>query len=284
MPAAILAFTVYGAAAPAHAQPAQGQGHPSTGAAHPDHGAPDHGAPEHGAPDTDPADHGTAGTGPSDHGTAGTPGPSGTAAPKTSDGTGTFDRPNDWQAQADPDGMDNGGVDQPGGTGGTGPQDGNNGSGNDADCEDDNRGRGVPGHCKDNGAPAHTPAAVTSAHASGAPATPETAEAGPATAVAFAASPVDQSAAQSVAQSIAQSIAQPVAPPAQVLGISAIRPRTQPHLGESGQVAGISTSLQPSAGLLPNTGAGELAPLGTAGVVLLAGGAGLLLWRRRLVS
>jgi len=56
-----------------------------------------------------------------------------------------------WQAQADPDGDENGGVDQPGGQGGvdTSDQDGNNGSGNDSDCEDDNRGKGVPGHCKD---------------------------------------------------------------------------------------------------------------------------------------
>lgn len=56
-----------------------------------------------------------------------------------------------WQAQADPDGNENGGVDQPGGSGGlnTDDQDGNNGSGNDSDCEDDNRGKGVPGHCKD---------------------------------------------------------------------------------------------------------------------------------------
>ena len=59
-------------------------------------------------------------------------------------------KPNGFQAQADPDGMANGGVDQPGGTGGvdTTSQDGNNGSGNDADCEDDNNGVGVPGHCK----------------------------------------------------------------------------------------------------------------------------------------
>jgi LPXTG-motif cell wall-anchored protein len=62
----------------------------------------------------------------------------------------SLSRPNDFQAQADPDGMTNGGVDQPGGTGGvdTSAQDGNNGSGNDADCEDDNRGVGIPGHCK----------------------------------------------------------------------------------------------------------------------------------------
>ena len=64
------------------------------------------------------------------------------------DGKGHND---DWQAQSDPDGDENGGVDQPGGSGGVNKadQDGNNGSGNDSDCEDDNRGQGVPGHCKD---------------------------------------------------------------------------------------------------------------------------------------
>ena len=175
--------------------------------------------------------------------------------------------------------MDNGGVDQPGGQTGEDKE----APGRQQRLRQRRRLRGrqprpeaYPGHCKDNGAPAHTPAAVTSAHASGAPATPETAEAGPATAVAVAASPVDQSAAQSIAQ--------PIAPPAQVLGISAIRPRTQPHLGESGQVGRHLPRPSSPVGLLPNTGAGELAPLGTAGVVLLAGGAGLLLWRRRLVS
>ena len=73
-------------------------------------------------------------------------------------------RPNGFQAQSDPDGMTNGGVDQPGGTGGvdTTTQDGNNGSGNDVDCEDDNRGVGVPGHCKDHSAPV-TPADDASA-------------------------------------------------------------------------------------------------------------------------
>jgi hypothetical protein len=51
---------------------------------------------------------------------------------------------------SDPDGMENGGADKPGGTGGVAPdKDGNNGSGNDSDCEDDNNGKGVPGHCKD---------------------------------------------------------------------------------------------------------------------------------------
>lgn len=250
MPAALLAFCVYGVAAPADAQPAQSQDHPSTAAAHPDQG--------------------TAGTA-----------PSGNAAPKTADGTGTFSRPNDWQAQADPDGMQNGGVDQSGGTGGTiGSQDGNNGSGNDADCEDDNRGQGVPGHCKAKSSAAQ-PAAVTPAEppAPGGPAGHASAASGPAAAVPAESGP---------AHAAAQPVVQPVELPAQVLGTSAVRPRTQPYLAVpgqvAGQVAGISASLQPRRGLLPNTGAGDLAPLGAAGVALVSGGAGLLLWRRRLAG
>ena len=68
-------------------------------------------------------------------------------ASSNKDGKGHNDQ---WQAQADPDGDENGGIDQPGGDGGHEPKgwDGNNGSGNDPDCEDDNRGQGVPGHCK----------------------------------------------------------------------------------------------------------------------------------------
>ena len=68
-------------------------------------------------------------------------------ASSNKDGKGHNDQ---WQAQSDPDGDENGGIDQPGGDGGHDPKgwDGNNGSGNDPDCEDDNRGKGVPGHCK----------------------------------------------------------------------------------------------------------------------------------------
>ncbi|MGH3368767.1 MAG: hypothetical protein ACRDPR_02085, partial [Nocardioidaceae bacterium] len=64
-----------------------------------------------------------------------------------------------WQAQADPDGDENGGVDQPGGAGGTiGAQDGDNGSGNDVDCEDDNNGiESVPGPCPEETTTATTP-------------------------------------------------------------------------------------------------------------------------------
>ncbi|WP_457112836.1 hypothetical protein [Marmoricola sp. URHA0025 HA25] len=77
-------------------------------------------------------------------------GGAGAAAARGGGSDVSLPRPNDFQAQADPDGMANGGVDQPGGTGGvdTTAQDGNNGSGNDVDCEDDNNGVGVPGHCR----------------------------------------------------------------------------------------------------------------------------------------
>ena len=45
--------------------------------------------------------------------------------------------------------MENAGADKPGGTGGVNKadQDGNNGSGNESDCEDDNNGTGTPGSC-----------------------------------------------------------------------------------------------------------------------------------------
>lgn len=78
---------------------------------------------------------------------------------------GSLPRPNDFRAQADPDGLENGGVDQPGGQGGVDvtAQDGNNGTGNDSDCEDDNNGLGTPGHCR----PA--PAPVAPAVGAGAP-------------------------------------------------------------------------------------------------------------------
>lgn len=226
VPAALFTFSVYGAAAPAMAQPA-----------HPHHGQAD------------------------SH-----------ATPKTADGPTTFTRPNNWQAQADPDGMTNGGVDQPGGTGGTvGAQDGNNGSGNDADCEDDNRGQGVPGHCKAKSTPAQSPSTATPTRSQ----RPDTSATATSVTVPTAVAP---------APAAATPAAQPVSLPAQVLGTSAVRPRTQPHLAVRGQVAGISATAEPAAGLLPNTGAADLAPLGAAGAVLVAGGAGLLLWRRRLAS
>ena len=49
---------------------------------------------------------------------------------------------------SDPDGMSNGGSDKPWGAAAANDDvDGNNGSGNDLDCEDDNNGVGTPGHC-----------------------------------------------------------------------------------------------------------------------------------------
>lgn len=50
---------------------------------------------------------------------------------------------------SDPDGTENGGTDCIGGTSGNEDPDPNQGSGNDSDCEDDNNGVGVPGHCRD---------------------------------------------------------------------------------------------------------------------------------------
>jgi hypothetical protein len=136
--AAVLAAASIGFAAPALAsQPDTPSAHAATGQAH--------------RPTTTQVNHGTTGHQHTTH-------TAHTAAPRTGGGSSaqagsdvSLDKPNSFQAQADPDGLTNGGVDQPGGTGGvdTSSQDGNNGSGNDADCEDDNRGVGVPGHCKD---------------------------------------------------------------------------------------------------------------------------------------
>src|SRR5436190_4240888 len=71
----------------------------------------------------------------------------GTAAAPAFAGTQTTS--SQGAAQSDPDGMENTGADKPGGTGGVNKadQDGNNGSGNDSDCEDDNNGTGTPGSC-----------------------------------------------------------------------------------------------------------------------------------------
>jgi LPXTG-motif cell wall-anchored protein len=196
---------------------------------------------------------------------------------KASRGATTFAKPNHWQAQADPDGMTNGGVDQPGGTGGTiGYQDGNNGSGNDLDCEDDNRGQGVPGHCKDKLAEPKARQGFAARHRWQSTAAPDGRHG---------------NAASYQAVRRHQSLPAPGQPAAEVLGISAVRPRTQPHLAMDGQVAGVSAqvqpmaALQPMAGVLPNTGTpGALLPLGAAGAALAAGGAGLLLRRRRVMS
>jgi len=128
--AALLVLASVGVGTPAFgAQSDNGHGHSAEGQAHKAQGQAHKSAHQH-------SGHGTQGAG----GTTAAHGGSGVSLP----------RPNDFQAQADPDGMANGGVDQPGGTGGidTTTQDGNNGSGNDTDCEDDNNGVGVPGHCR----------------------------------------------------------------------------------------------------------------------------------------
>ena len=208
--------------------------------------------------------------------------------PTSSESGVSLQRPNDYQAQSDPDGMENGGVDQPGGQGGvnTSAQDGNNGSGNDIDCEDDNRGVGVPGHCKDkptlcqkpvkgNGnAYGHSKACETES----APTTPDTTE---------------QSTVSGLAAPGTKSVTAVVEPA--VMGIEmwatatgaspATAPVTAGAPGATGAVvempAAVSAGLAgtPSAGALPNTGAGQtLFALILAG--LAAAGFGTVLMRR----
>jgi LPXTG-motif cell wall-anchored protein len=162
-------------------------------------------------------------------------------------------RPNDFQAQADPDGMENGGVDQPGGQGGidTTTQDGNNGSGNDADCEDDNNGVGVPSHCKDRPGTDHpvTRNPVTSNPATG----PE--------------------------------VAGPVLPTSSVGSGSAVQVAAPGVFAGSlapAHVAAAKAAAAPAAGVLPNTGAGQaLAALAIAGLAGLGIGAAILHQSRR---
>jgi hypothetical protein len=161
-------------------------------------------------------------------------------------------RPNGFQAQADPDGMANGGVDQPGGTGGVDPttQDGNNGSGNDVDCEDDNRGVGVPGHCRPK--PVETPDEDgTAPEVPGGtdPAEPET----------------------QVTDLVTQPMETVVSAPT----------------GPTVQAGAFGTSAPPAAtaartGVLPDTGAGQaLLGLAVAAVAALGVGAGLVRQGRR---
>lgn len=179
----------------------------------------------------DEAHHGTAGQHP--HGKAG------------QHSSVNLPRPNDFQAQADPDGDLNGGVDQPGGQGGLDPtsQDGNNGSGNDADCEDDNNGLGVPGHCKDK-----EPAAPG-------PEVPET----PGT---DAGTPVPEAST-----------------------VSAPLPLSPVSGGTSTVVTRGTGAPVTSSGVLPETGAAQsLAALAAAGVATLALGSALVLRRRRATA
>jgi LPXTG-motif cell wall-anchored protein len=164
-------------------------------------------------------------------------------------------RPNDFQAQADPDGMENGGVDQPGGQGGidTTSQDGNNGSGNDADCEDDNNGVGVPGHCKDR--PGH----VTPPGGPDNPGTDNSDTPGTDTPV------PGGDVAGPVVQPVAGSAVQVDAP-----GVFAA------------SAAPTRATAAPAAGVLPNTGAGQaLLALALAGIAGLGLGAAMLRQSRR---
>lgn len=141
---AVAALLLGGATAPAAYAEAPGKAHGSHGKAHGSHGKKAGHAKKASAKST--GDRKAGGD---------------NRSSSNKDGKGHNDQ---WQAQADPDGMENGGIDQPGGTGGYDPVgwDGNNGTGNDPDCEDDNRGKGVPGHCKDRpGTPAQAPGDTT---------------------------------------------------------------------------------------------------------------------------
>lgn len=180
-------------------------------------------------------------------------------------------RPNGFQAQADPDGMTNGGVDQPGGTGGvdTSAQDGNNGSGNDADCEDDNRGVGIPGHCK-----VHTNQGHQSSGDTGEQTGDQTGTA------------VDQTgtAVDSPVLSGAQvPVLTPALPGLTTTQVSAPGGDSSVFVRDHA-VAGISTTstaaqgaAPPTASILPNTGAGAaLLSLTLGGLAALVVGGGLL--------
>jgi len=174
-------------------------------------------------------------------------------------------RPNDFQAQADPDGMTNGGVDQPGGQGGidTTSQDGNNGSGNDADCEDDNRGVGVPGHCKDRGdaTTAGTP------EVPGTPDLPGTAE--------VPGVPLDTTPDQVLA--VVPSVTEVSAPAALPRATGVASATTASPASSATQAAAASSPT-----VLPNTGAGAaLLALALAGLAALALGGGLTRRGRR---
>lgn len=168
-------------------------------------------------------------------------------------------RPNDFQAQADPDGTENGGVDQPGGQGGvdTTTQDGNNGSGNDTDCEDDNRGLGVPGHCKDR--PGHV--------------TPPAGEDTP---------PSGTDLPGNLGTDVAGPVQQPDLPTAAGAAIQVMAPGTSAANAPAADLTAAAAAPAATPGVLPNTGAGQaLLGLVIAALVALAVGVGLLHQGRR---
>ena len=231
-------------AAPASADPSP-QGQAAPGHAH----KPTKRSHPAGTPHTSTKAHTTAT--PTNHGS--TSGSSGVSLP----------RPNDFQAQSDPDGMTNGGVDQPGGQGGidTTSQDGNNGSGNDADCEDDNRGVGVPGHCKDRGDEPATPEVPGTPDVPGTPEVPDV--------------PLDTTPDQVLA--VVPSLTDVSAPAAlpRAAGTASVS-TTSPA------VAGVQAAAASTPTVLPNTGAGAaLLALALAGLVALALGGGLMRRGRR---
>jgi hypothetical protein len=212
--------------------------------------------------------------------------------------------------------MENGGADKPGGQGGTvGAQDGNNGSGNDIDCEDDNRGQGVPGHCRAKSRDAEClpgkgkGAANSHAHGRG------HGQGGTARATCFStpsesakltSAPPDIPVVHGTGDTAPGSYAGPsttegtaslveVSPPvagsptAEVLGAEASRTATSTLAGA--EVAGVSAAATPSvltgptAGVLPNTGAGmALGLFLLTGVVAVALGVWMLTKRAGLAS
>lgn len=189
-----------------------------------------------------------------------------------------------WQAQADPDGDENGGVDQPRGSGGLNPddQDGNNGSGNDSDCEDDNRGKGVPGHCKDKRHPAPVragdhgkpskdrPSGAEAEEEASAPSDVPTALPGDAAAEGRHAEGRDAEVKGIAAYAPSSSSASPMA-----------RAAARPEAAASPAAAeGFEAASADSTGILPNTGA-DAAMLAMLLGGVAAAGAGTVLVRRR---
>jgi len=244
------------------------------------------------------------------------------ADPRTDQGTAASGQRG--KSPSDPDGMENGGADKPGGQGGTiGAQDGNNGSGNDIDCEDDNRGQGVPGHCKakpDNakcvpgqakghghghghghgqGRAARTtcPAPPSESPESSESSEPNSSSSSPATPGTPRVSDTDHTTTGSNAGPATEgttgtadaSSAGAGSSTGEVLGVEAFR--TSAGTLANAEVAGVSAATAPSVSpgpttaVLANTGAGKaLGLLLLLGVVTVAAGAWLLTTRGRRAS
>ncbi|HVM40327.1 MAG TPA: hypothetical protein VM618_06065, partial [Acidimicrobiia bacterium] len=129
--AAVVGALVFGVNGSAWAGPGNGQGNAYG------HGNTPHSSDRHPSATEDTDADGVANT-PDLSGDADNQHPSGNDRHAEAGGSG-----NQGKAASDPDGDANGGVDQPGHSGGVDQydQDGNNGCGNDDDFEDDNRGR-----------------------------------------------------------------------------------------------------------------------------------------------